>query len=413
MSIREFALPDVGEGLTEAEIVTWRIAVGDDITVNQPVVDIETAKAVVELPSPFTGRVSGLLVEAGRVVAVGTPILAVEVSDREPVLIGYGVAPDEAPRRRRRGHAGRQAASSDDTLRPSRPRAKPPVRALARELGVDLASIVATGPHADITRDDVRRAAHQPSTPTGPIPVVGPPRPGGGERAIVRSVQRTMAQAMVRSVSSAPHVSTWVDVEVSAAVKLIDRLRQSPAFAGSRVTVLTLTAAAVIHAVRRTPAVNASWVDLPDGDSAIDRYPFVNLGVAVAGSRGLVVPNVRRADELSLAGLARALTDLTERAREGRLAPADSLEGTITITNIGVFGVDGGTPILNPGESAILATGRVVERPWVVDGGLAVRPVMTVSLSFDHRVVDGAAGATFLADVAGFLHDPPVDSIVG
>lgn len=401
MSVREFGLPDVGEGLTEAEIVGWRISVGDEVVVNQPIVDIETAKAVVELPSPFTGRVTALLVEPGDVVPVGTPILALEVSDREPVLVGYGVGHEQGRRRRLRG-AGRQTGAGQagigvpEPLLTGKPMAKPPVRALARELGVDLARLSPTGPHGDITRDDVRRAA------------VTTVRPVRGERVPVRSVQRQMAQAMVRSMATAPHVTEWVDVDVSQTMALVQRLRADPEFADVRVTPLTIAAAALIHAIRRTPILNSSWVDLPDGSAEIELYPFVNLGLAVASPRGLVVPNVREAGALSLSGLARAITDLTERARSGQLTPADSVEGTITITNIGVFGIDGGTPILNPGEAAILATGRIVERPWAVDGALAVRPVMQLSLAFDHRVVDGASGSTFLADVAAFLHQPPL-----
>jgi 2-oxoisovalerate dehydrogenase E2 component (dihydrolipoyl transacylase) len=411
MTVREFALPDVGEGLTEAEIVNWRVALGDEVEVNQPIVDIETAKAVVELPSPFTGRVTALLAEPGSVVPVGTPILAVEVSDREPVLVGYGVGHSAGRRRRLRGAVpnGDSSVVTAPSAGPGgRPLAKPPVRALARELGVDLSRVPPTGPRGDVTRDDVRRAAASSTSPRGGDQVVSAPRPILGERVPVRSVQRQMAQAMVRSVATAPHVTEWVDVDVSATVSLVQRLRTAPDFSGARVTPLTIAAAAVIHAARRTPIVNASWIDLPDGTAEIEIYPFVNLGLAVASDRGLVVPNVRDAASLSLAGLARAITDLTERARERRLTPADSTEGTITITNIGVFGIDGGTPILNPGESAILALGRIVERAWVVDGGLAIRPVMQLSLSFDHRVVDGAAGSTFLADVAAYLHQPPL-----
>jgi pyruvate dehydrogenase E2 component (dihydrolipoamide acetyltransferase) len=213
---------------------------------------------------------------------------------------------------------------------------------------------------------------------------------------------------MVRSVASAPHVTEWVDVDVSGTVDAVRRLRDDPEFAGTRVTPLTVAAVAVIHAIRRTPIVNASWIALPDGSAEIEVYPFVNLGLAVASEHGLVVPNIRDAGSLSLAGLARAITDLTQRARDRALSPADSIDGTITITNIGVFGVDGGTPILNPGEAAILALGRIIERPWVVNSGLAVRPVMQLSLAFDHRVVDGAAGSTFLADVAAYLHQPPL-----
>ena len=448
MTVREFLLPDVGEGLTEAEIVGWRIAVGDAVDVNQPIVDIETAKAVVELPCPFAGRVTALLVEPGAVVPVGTPILAIEVSEREPVLVGYGVDHSTGHRRRLRGakapqqvgakapqqvgakapqqvgaKAPQQESGVPEGVPSGKPLAKPPVRALARELGVDLTRITPTGPHGDVTRDDVRHAADRSaamssaamssaamSSSAMPVSshVVDTERRVRGERVAVRSVQRQMAQAMVRSIATAPHVTEWVDVDVSATVSLVHRLREDPEYDGVRVTPLTIAAAAVIRAIRRTPIVNASWVDLADGSAEIEMYPFINLGLAVASERGLVVPHVPDAGGLSLAGLARAITSLTDRAREGRLTPADSTGGTITITNIGVFGIDGGTPILNPGEAAILALGRIIDRPWVVDGGLAVRPVMQLSLSFDHRIVDGSAGSTFLADIAAFLHRPPL-----
>ena len=412
--VREFPLPDVGEGLTEAEIVRWRVAVGDTVEVNQPVVDIETAKAVVELPCPFSGIVAALLASEGQVVPVGSPIMAVEVAvvggelEREAVLVGYGV---EHSSGRRRHLRGRRTAVEPVTVAPTppvstgRPLAKPPVRALARQLGIDLATVQATGPHGDITRDDLTRAtAHVAHVSPAATPVVA--RPVRGERIPVRGVRRAMAQAMVRSVQAAPHVTEWMDVDVTGTIRLVEEMRAHPAFEGLRPTPLTVVAAAIVHGIRRTPIVNASWIDLPDGSSEIEVYPFVNLGIAVASERGLVVPNVRDAGSLSLSGLARALGDLTGRARQGKLTPADSVEGTITITNVGVFGVDGGTPILNPGEAAILATGRIIDRPWVSNGGLCVRPVMQLSLTFDHRIVDGAAGSTFLADVAAFLQSP-------
>ena len=419
----EFALPDVGEGLTEAEIVHWHVAVGDTVQVNQHIVDIETAKAIVELPSPFSGRVMALHVEAGRVVPVGTSIMALEImsvaavisadvgiaeTEREAVLVGYGVSHGGQRRRRLRTPATTPAATPVATpvaavAQPGRPLAKPPVRALARDLGIDLGTLQPTGPHGDVTRDDVVGAATPQVTATAQVLVAPPVR---GERIPVRGVRRAMAQAMVRSVSTAAHVTEWVDVDVTGALRLVDDLRGQPAFEGLRVTPLTVVSAAVIHAIRRTPIINSSWIDLPDGSSEIEVYPFVNLGIAVASDRGLVVPNVRDAGSLSMSGLARALADLTQRARAGQLTPTDSTDGTVTITNIGVFGIDGGTPILNPGEAAILAMGRIIDRAWVSDGGLCVRPVMQLSLSFDHRIVDGAAGSTFLADVAAYLRDP-------
>ena len=416
MTVLEFALPDVGEGLTEAEIVRWRIGVGDEVAVNQPIVDIETAKAVVELPSPFAGTVTGLLAVEGSVVPVGTPILAVDVRDRgsqaagtaadpEPVLVGYGVAHQGTRRRRLRSATTPAPGAAAAPEAHGRPRAKPPVRALARSMGIDLATVTPTGPHGDVTRDDLQGALSSRGGQGGDLPsfAVSARR---GEVIPVRGVRRAMADAMVRSVEQAPHVTEWVDVDVSRTVMLVDRMRASEEFSGVRVTPLTVTIAALVRAVRRTPIVNATWHDLPDGSAEIEVHRHVNVGIAVASPRGLVVPHVPGADRMSLRQLSEAITDITDRARAGALTPADSVGGTITVTNVGVFGVDGGTPILNPGEAAILAMGRILDRPWVVDGGLAVRPVMELTLSFDHRIVDGAAGSTFLADVAAYLSDP-------
>lgn len=401
MSEQVFALPDVGEGLTEAEIVRWRVAPGDAVAVNDPVVEIETAKAIVELPCPFSGVIGDLLVAEGQLVEVGTPILSVVGSgslepvatpERTPVLIGYGVMEDEvhaapAAPPSGGGHTRAEPRIPTQTAGSTRVLAKPPVRALARELGVDLARVTPTGPYGDVTRDDVRAATASPA---------------GGHRTPVRGVQRSMAAAMVASASSAVAVSVWKDVDVSGTVAAVARLREQT---GQRVTPLTIAALAVVRAVRRTPIVNATWHDTDDG-AEIEQHSGVHLGIAVAGPRGLVVPKIPDADQLNSLGMARALTDLTERAREDRITPADSLGATITITNIGVFDVDGGTPVLPPGQAAILATGRIIDRPWAIDGGLAVRPVMQLSLTFDHRIVDGQQGATFLSDVASVLADP-------
>ena len=281
-------------------------------------------------------------------------------------------------------------ASRHSTGAVERVRAKPPVRALARDLGVDLSTVTPTGPHGDVTREDVRARAG-----------------GTGDQIAVRGVRRAMAEAMVRSASTAVAVSIFTEVDVSATLRALDQLKADPRCAQIKVTPLTFAALAVVHAVRRTPIVNSSWRQEAEGEAHIEMHREVNLGIAVAGPRGLVVPNIRGAQGLNAPAMAAAIAQLTQRARENALTPADSLGGTITITNIGVFDIDGGTPILNPGEAAILATGRIMERPWVVDGGLAVRPVMHLSLTFDHRIVDGAAGATFLSDGARFLDDPP------
>jgi pyruvate dehydrogenase E2 component (dihydrolipoamide acetyltransferase) len=368
MTIREFLLPDVGEGLTEAEIVRWRVQVGDTVQVNDPVVDIETAKAVVELPCPFSGVISELLVAEGHVVPVGSAILAVTTDEREPVLIGYGVM-------------------SDVPQGTARALAKPPVRRLARELGVDLQAIPPSGAHGDVTSEDVHRAVT-------------------GDRIAVRGVQRTMAQAMVRSVTQAPQVSIWKDVDVRASVSMLEKMRARPEFADLRVTMLTLVIAAMVQGVRRCPEMNARWHDLGNGEAEIELHKEVNVGVAVAGPRGLVVPVLRDADRSAPQQIAQGLADLTSRAREDQLTPQDSMGATITVTNIGVLDIDGGTAMLPPDQSGIVATGRIMDRPWVVNGGLAVRPIMQVSTTFDHRIVDGATGARFLTEVANFLADP-------
>jgi len=426
VSDQVFALPDVGEGLTEAEIVRWRVAPGDTVAVNDPIVDIETAKAVVELPSPFAGIVAALLVEEGQIVEVGAPILSVSEQGesqtaRTPVLIGYGVMEDrvhvETPGDSSHSTRATPTISSPPAAAPTidggnaqRVLAKPPVRALARELGVDITRIIPTGPYGDVTRDDIHRAAATPASELREwslTPEVNDHSRNSdepGERVAVRGVQRSMAAAMVASASTAVAVSVWKDVDVSGTVAAVEELRER---LGIRVTPLALAALAVVQAVRRTPIVNATWHDTAEG-AEIERHAGVQLGIAVAGPRGLVVPKIADADRLDVNGMAAALAHLTTKAREDRITPADSLGATITITNIGVFDVDGGTPVLPPGQAAILATGRIIDRPWAIDGGLAVRPVMQLSLTFDHRIVDGQQGASFLSDVASFLAAPDV-----
>lgn len=396
MTSQEFHLPDVGEGLTEAEIVRWRVSVGDTVAVNDLVVDIETAKAIVELPCPFAGVISALLVDEGRVVPVGTAILAVTSDQREPVLIGYGVMTDSATTA---PIAAPTVAKADDprgSATPgesgSRVLAKPPVRLLAREHGVDLQTVTPTGPHGDVTRDDVERV----------VAAVSPQ----GERIPVRGVKRSMARAMVRSVTQAPQVSIWKDIDMRASMAMMEAMRGHPDFANIRVTPLTLAIAAIVHGVQKCPEMNARWHERGDGEAEIELRRDVSIGVAVAGPRGLVVPVLRDADRCSPREIAQQLVDLTGRAREDRLSPQDSLGATITVTNIGVFDVDGGTPMLPPEQSGIMAMGRIMDRPWVVSGGLAVRPIMQLSVTFDHRIVDGATGAIFLTEVANFLTDP-------
>lgn len=432
---KRFLLPDTAEGLTDAEILNWQVKPGDDVIVNQILVEIETAKAAVELPSPWAGRVTELLAEVGQTVDVGAPIIVIDVDpngaapatpagaavngsapteDSVPNLVGYG--PKEKAVRRRPRSAAVATAPPAPVVRPEPepepepepvaprgghvPPAKPPVRKLAKELGVDLWVLTGTGPAGVITRDDVHRAV-APAEPTRtPTRTAAPERE---RRVPVKGVRRATAQAMVSSAFTAPHVTEFLTVDVTPMLELRAKLRADPAFAGVKLTPLAFAAKAVCLAVRRTPDVNATW-DEQAGEIVYKSY--VHLGIAAATPRGLVVPKVRDADQLSLAELAAALQELTDTAREGRTSPADMLDGTFTITNVGVFGVDTGTPIINPGESAILAFGAIRDLPWVVAGQVVPRKVCQLSLSFDHRVVDGQQGSRFLADVGALLADP-------
>jgi len=440
-----FPLPDVGEGLTEAEIVSWKVKLGDTVTINQVLVEIETAKSLVELPSPFAGTVTALLFEEGATVEVGTPIITVRSQggtvqltapgddettgtiadtaatvshgDEKPpaVLVGYG-APGHVASRRRRGAAQAEsgpaasASASAPASSPSRPTsvpaaqagliiAKPPIRKLAKDLGVDLASVTVTGLAGEITRDDVIRQASQASVFRNiQTPEWGTERE---ERIPVKGVRKAIATAMVQSAFTAPHVSIFTDVDATRTMEFVKRLKNSPDFAGVRVSPLLIMAKALIWAVRRNPTVNSSWTD-----KEIVVHHYVNLGIAAATPRGLIVPNVKDAHELSLIGLATALEQLTITARDGKTAPADMTNGTITITNIGSYGMDTGTPILNPGEATIIALGTIKQKPWVVDGEVRPRFVTTVGASFDHRIVDGDVASRFVADLASVLEEP-------
>jgi len=442
--LREFAMPDVGEGLTEAEVVTWNVGPGDTVTVNQILCEIETAKAAVELPSPYAGTVGKLLVEPGQTVAVGSPIIAIETAEATPApvapvaeetgakigeagkdgriatLVGYGPRPGSAARRPRRTPPPAPAALADATApAPSLqeaeaepvagsvangsgpvPLAKPPVRKLARDLGVDLRLVTPAGADGVITREDVRAHAAG-AVEQAAEPVVR--STNGTRREPIRGVRKATAAAMVASAFTAPHVTEFLAVDVTETMALRERLRASREYAGVKLTPLAFVAKAVCLALARTPEVNARW------DEAAGEIVFhdrVQLGIAAATPRGLMVPKVRDADALTLKELAVALAALTDTARAGRTPPADLVGGTFTITNVGVFGVDTGTPILNPGEAGILAVGAIKPTPWVVDGELAVRTVCRLALSFDHRLVDGEQGSRFLADVGALLTDP-------
>src|SRR5580704_5707519 len=491
--LKEFKLPDVGEGLTEADIVRWHVKPGDQVMVNQIIVEIETAKAVVELPSPYEGVVARLLVPEGQTADVGTPIIAVQVGDaaaeaaavpaeavvqraisetedlvpappvegavepgihgspapkaeRQAVLVGYGVKLGTTSRRARKAQAAQaaQSAQAVQSLRPSpaaRPArveqvdqlaqpgpaangttaagparsgngalltatalAKPPVRKMARDLGVDLAALTGSGPNGSITRDDVQQAAAEAAV--GPVPIRSDravTAVAREERIAIRGVRKHTAAAMTASAFTAPHVTEFLQIDITETMKATARLRTLPEFAEVKVSPLLLVARALIVAAARHPMINASW-DEAAQEIVVKHY--VNLGIAAATERGLVVPNVKDAHAMTLPELAGALAQLAETARAAKTTPADMAHGTITITNVGIFGVDTGTPILSPGEAAILAFGQIKDAPWVVDGQLAVRKVCTLALSFDHRLVDGDLGSAVLRDVGAMLADP-------
>ncbi|MEU2352681.1 dihydrolipoamide acetyltransferase family protein [Streptomyces misionensis] len=449
-SVREFKMPDVGEGLTEAEILKWYVQPGDTVTDGQVVCEVETAKAAVELPIPYDGVVRELRFPEGTTVDVGTAIIAVEVAGgapvpapaepeasaapatpaeepkaegRQPVLVGYGVSTSSTKRRPRKGPevtvpAPAEAIQAElnghaPAADRSRPLAKPPVRKLAKDLGVDLAAVTPSGPDGVITREDVHAAA----TPVAaPEPVAAPAAPaaaapapvvtydGARETRIpVKGVRKATAAAMVGSAFTAPHVTEFVTVDVTRTMKLVEELKQDKEMQGRRVNPLLLIAKALLVAIKRNPDINASW-DEAAQEIVVKHY--VNLGIAAATPRGLIVPNIKDAHDKTLPQLADALGELVSTAREGRTSPSAMQGGTVTITNVGVFGVDTGTPILNPGESAILAIGAIKLQPWVHKGKVKPRQVTTLALSFDHRLVDGELGSKVLADVAAILEQP-------
>ncbi|GAA5209049.1 dihydrolipoamide acetyltransferase family protein [Microbacterium kyungheense] len=466
---QDFRLPDLGEGLPEAELVQWLVAVGDTVALNQTIAEVETAKAVVELPSPHAGTVTALHAGAGDVIEVGSvlitfdtggevaappapaaeaPAAPAEAERAEPNLVGYGAAPRGAGRPQRRARvagparvlseARDEASTRSDTAvleaaphdaipadamdvveaPVERPRSTPPVRALAKQLGIDLALVEATGASGVITRADVEAYAERVGVAAAPaaapaeaagIPDTAEalaPERGPGERTTrtpIRGVRRMTADAMVRSAFTAPHVTTFLTVDVTATSELIASLKADRALQDHRIGVMAVAAKAVCLALGRHPALNSKW---DDEAGEIVEHHYVNLGIAAATGRGLVVPNIRDAQELTLVELADAIRALAETARAGKTAPADMMGGTFSITNVGVFGVDAGTPIINPGEAGILALGAVRRQPWEHRGEIALRDVMTLALSFDHRLVDGEQGARFMVEVADVLREP-------
>ncbi|MEV5656083.1 dihydrolipoamide acetyltransferase family protein [Streptomyces sp. NPDC052291] len=443
---REFKMPDVGEGLTEAEILKWYVQPGDTVTDGQVVCEVETAKAAVELPIPFDGVVHELRFPEGTTVDVGQVIIAVDVAPgsdsaaaepeapapapeaeapkgRQPVLVGYGVAESSTKRRARKGAETAPPAAAPAAVQAelngqgtaavpeARPLAKPPVRKLAKDLGIDLATVTPTGVGGVITREDVHAAA-TPEAPPVPEPSVAPVvaeaevpvQQGARETRIpVKGVRKAIAQAMVGSAFTAPHVTEFVTVDVTRTMKLVAELKEDKDMAGVRVNPLLVIAKALLVAIKRNPGVNAVW---DEANQEIVQKHYVNLGIAAATPRGLIVPNIKDAQDQTLPQLAASLGELVATARDGRTSPAAMAGGTVTITNVGVFGVDTGTPILNPGESAILAVGAIKLQPWVHKGKVKPRQVTTLALSFDHRLIDGELGSKFLADIAAILEQP-------
>ena len=486
MAVKQFNLPDPGEGLVEAEIVAWKVKVGDAVKINDIIVEIETAKSLVELPVPYAGTVTALLVSEGETVPVGTAIISVDdglggdvapvaaapasTSDDEEieagkiggpapggrvaVLVGYGPRVTETKRRPRKveGVPAGTTAQVNQAFAPTpgqtevvaseavaieavaieavvappvsvrggggKALAKPPVRKLAKDLGIDLSQVAGSGEGGIVSRADVETYAAgggapvtaastgSGSTPAGSSKYVAPVFAATGEREVripIKGVRKMTAQAMVSSAFSAPHVTEFITVDVTRMMKLVDRLRADRDFKDVKVSPLLVVAKALIIASRRHPGINATW-DEAAQEIVVKNY--VNLGIAAATPRGLMVPNIKDADQMSLRQLADAMANLISTAREGKTQPAEMSGGSITITNVGVFGVDTGTPILNSGEAAILAFGAIRQMPWVVKGKIKPRWVTQLGLSFDHRLVNGDLGSRFLADVAAIMHDP-------
>ena len=470
MSEEIFLLPDVGEGLVEAEIVEWKVQVGDVVALNQPLVDIETAKATVELPSPYAGTIVTLHGNPGDVMEVHQPLITFEVggtgatkakaktstkptptatidepvaevaSDegRQAVLVGYGVANEEgvATRKHRRQGAAPSApveappsAAAAVTSSPGlAPRSTPPVRLYAKQHGVDVAALQGTGPDGLITREDVERVLNASATPTASTrvstPITGPTTTSRfvgreieswssgpkEERIAVKGVLRSMSEAMVQSAFSAPHAVVWVRVDATRTVELLESLKKHPGLAGVRLSPLTITALAVCDAARNFPGINSSF-DSEAHEVIVRRS--VNLGIAASTDRGLIVPNIKGADQLDLVAMASALNLLVEKARAGTTTPNEMIGTTLTITNVGPFGVDAAMPILPPGTGAILAIGQIAKAPWVVNDEVVVRHVVELAMSFDHRQIDGAMASAVLAHMGRFLSDPAPAIIVG
>ena len=464
--MKNYCMPDPGEGLTEGEVVSWQVSPGDTVKINDVLCEVETAKSIVELPSPFAGTVAKLCAEPGETVAVGAPLVTIDDGSQDEPEFLVGHVPAESGRRRRRrkcAAVSTERAREEDAdthpeqsvseprhdaeakpkqrLTESAPRqdpprmdrtahilAKPPARRLAADLGVDLFQVTGTGPQGAVTRSDVKAAAevgqHGAARNTGgssddaefaDLSVMSrrllggaPTEPDGHTRKVpVRGVRKVTAKAVKDSLDTKALVTAFLTCDVTPTMELVNRLRADRRFKGLRVSPLTVWCKAVCLAMGRTPIINAAW------DDAADQIVFrdhINLGIAAATPRGLMVPVVRDAQDMTMLELATEITRIVAIAKEDKLQPPDYADGTFSITNVGVFGLDAGTPVVNRTESAILVLGALARRPWVVGTGdderVVPRWVTTMSLGFDHRLIDGEQGSTFLHDVAEILSDP-------
>lgn len=463
-----FNLPDVGEGLTEAEIVSWKVQVGDTVAINDVICEIETAKSLVELPVPFAGEVQELVAAEGDTIEVGQPLIRIstgaEPDGASPASSPVDSAPSEAestsptPQAQSRDSAGENEALvgsgpkadvakarprvratapdlidasefDDDVPAPQQgfntgdiadivAKASPPVRALAKRLGVAVWELVGSGRNGQITRDDVERQARQKKAQreSGKTPAAGAPVPQGRrlpsdvgllydgpreDKIQVRGVRKATALNVTASASTVPHVSVFKEVDVTRTMELRQALKNEPSYKGLSVSPMLFAAKAIIWAARKNPQINATW-----HDTHYTLRNYVNLGIAAATPRGLVVPVIHEAHTYNTQGLAAAITQLTVDAREGKTTPAEMQGGTISITNIGTLGLDSGTPILPPGQASIVALGAVRKKPWVVDGQIVPRDVMVIGGSFDHRLIDGDLAGAFIADVAAVMEQP-------
>ncbi|MDH6119574.1 dihydrolipoamide acetyltransferase family protein [Kitasatospora sp. GAS204B] len=413
--VREFTLPDLGEGLTGAEVVRWLVEVGDVIAVDQPVVEVETAKAMVEVPCPYGGVVTARYGEVGEERAVGQPLVTVAVApepgtdvpdpgtaENERPLVGFGVAEGgKGSRRRRVGVTGVRTVEAPPAppVRSAVAVISPLVRKLAREHGVDLATLTGSGPDGLIMRADVERALRPVAAPA-PAAVSA-----DAEVVPLRGLRRTVAEKLTRSHHEIPAVTVWVDADATELLAVRAQMNQAPG--APKVSLLALFARICVAALARHPELNASVdLDANGAPAALRRHTAVHLGFAAQSERGLVVPVVRAAQQLTTEQLGAELGRLTASARAGSLTPAELTGGTFTLNNYGVFGVDGSTPILNHPEAAMLGVGRITAKPWVHEGELAVRQVTQLSFTFDHRVCDGGTAGGFLRFVADCVERP-------